>query len=220
GHLSEALHDRVPPELEPWCDRCDVHHVPDQLLRLAGTAGTYVYGWPQGGRQMLMSTEIWLGQPLGGDVRAARLELTRRFVHAYAPVIPRGFAAWTGVSPDDARDRLLDIADELVEVKLDGATTFALADDVDLLTDPPLAAGARLLPPGDPFLAQRDRATLLPDKAHQRAVWRPAGSPGLVLLTGHPVGTWRARVAGSRLHVAVSAFTSLGPRQRTAIEQA
>ncbi|HEX6420124.1 MAG TPA: winged helix DNA-binding domain-containing protein [Acidimicrobiales bacterium] len=220
GHLSEALHDRVPPELEPWCDGCDVHHVPDQLLRLAGTAGTFAYGWPQGGRQMLMATEIWLGEPLGGDVRAARLELARRFVHAYAPVIPRHFAAWTGVSPDDARDRLLDLADELVEVKLDGATTFALVDDIDLLTDPPLASGARLLPAGDPFMAQRDRATLLPDKAHQRAVWRPVGSPGLVLMTGHPVGTWRARVAGSRLHVTVAAFGSLGPRQRTAIEQA
>src|SRR5690606_14330789 len=34
GQLSEALHGRVPPDLEPWCDVCDVHHVPDQLLRL------------------------------------------------------------------------------------------------------------------------------------------------------------------------------------------
>jgi hypothetical protein len=220
GQLSEALHDRVPPELEPWCDGCDVHHVPDQLLRLAGTAGVFAYGWPQGGRQMLMATDIWLGEPLGGDPAAARLELARRFVHAYAPVAPRHFAAWTGIAPADARDRLLDIADELVEVKLDGATAFVLRDDLATLTDPPLAAGARLLPAGDPFLAQRDRSTLLPDKARQRAVWRPAGSPGLVLMTGHPVGTWRARLAGSRLHVTVETFTTLGDKQRTAIEQA
>ncbi|HLM28972.1 MAG TPA: crosslink repair DNA glycosylase YcaQ family protein, partial [Acidimicrobiales bacterium] len=68
GQLSEALHGRVPPELEPWCDVCDVHHVPDQLLRLAGTAGVFCYGWPQAGRQMLTGTDIWLGGPLGGDV--------------------------------------------------------------------------------------------------------------------------------------------------------
>ena len=54
----------------------------------------------------------------------------------------------------------------------------------------------------------------------QRAVWRPVGSPGLVLMTGHPVGTWRSRVAGPGLEVTVDAFASLGDRQRTAIEQA
>jgi hypothetical protein len=94
-----------------------------------------------------------------------------------------------------------------------------LADDADMLDDPPTASGARLLPAGDPFLAQRDRATLLPDKTAQRAVWRPAGAPGLVMVTGHPVGTWRARGAGSQLEVTVDPFTKLSDRQRTAIEQ-
>ena len=220
GQLSEALHGRVPPELEPWCDVCDVHHVPDQLLRLAGTAGVYAYGWPQDGRQMFMSTDIWLGEPLGGDVAAARLELARRFVHAYAPVTPRMFATWTGIAAGEARDRFYSLGSELVEVKLAGAKTMALAEDLPMLSDPPLASGARLLPAGDPFLAQRDRSTLLPDKARQRAVWRPVGSPGLVLLTGHPVGTWRARLAGSRLHVTVEPFGALGDRQRTAVEHA
>jgi len=220
GQLSEALHRRVPPELEPWCDACDVHHVPDQLLRLAGMAGVYAYGWPQGSRQMLMATDIWLGEPLGGDVPDARLELARRFVHAYAPVAPRHFAAWTGIGAGEARDRFDALGPELVEVKLDGATAVVLASDLAVLLDPPLASGARLLPAGDPFLAQRDRSTLLADKARQRAVWRPAGSPGLVLMTGHPVGTWRARVVASRLHVTVESFAPLGDRQRTAIEQA
>ena len=220
GQLSEAVHDQVPPELEPWCDACDVHHVPDQLLRLAGTAGVFAYGWPQGRRQMLMATDIWLGEPLGGDVPAARLELARRFVHAYGPVLPSHLAAWTGMAPAEARDRFLALGKELVDVKLDGMKAVVLAEDREMLADPPLASGARLLPAGDPFLAQRDRSTLLADKARQRAVWRPVGSPGLVLMTGHPVGTWRARAASSRLQVTVEAFGSLGDRQRTAIEQA
>ena len=220
GQLSEALHDRLPADLEPWCDVCDVHHVPDQLLRLAGTAGVYAYGWPHGSRQTLMATDIWLGGPLGGDVPASRLELARRFVHAYGPVSPRHLAAWTGMSPTEARDRFTKLGAELVDLRLDGTPTVVLADDIDMLDDPPLAGGARLLPAGDPFLAQRDRATLLPDKARQRAVWRPVGSPGLVLMTGRPVGTWRAQVAGGRLRVTVEAFGSLGDRQRTAIEQA
>src|SRR5918995_491867 len=218
GQLSEALHGRVPPELEPWCDVCDVHHVPDQLLRLAGTAGVFCYGWPQAGRQMLTGTDIWLGGPLGSDVPAARRELVRRFVHAYGPVTPRHFAAWTGVGVAEARQRFLELDAELVDVKLDGAAAWLLADDLEVLDDPPTAAGARLLPAGDPFLAQRDRATLLPDKAVQRAVWRPVGSPGLVLVTGHPVATWRARGAGRPLDVTVQPFAKLNDRQRTAIE--
>jgi Winged helix DNA-binding domain len=96
-----------------------------------------------------------------------------------------------------------------------------LEADLDCLADPPLAGGARLLPAGDPFLAQRDRSTLIPDRAVQRAVWRPVGSPGLVLMTGHPVATWRARQAGPRLDVVVEPFAAggLGERQRTVIEQ-
>jgi hypothetical protein len=135
-------------------------------------------------------------------------------------VLPRHFAAWTGIAPAEARDRFLTLADELVEVRLDGAAAVMLRTDLAMLDDPPLATGARLLPAGDPFLAQRDRSTLLADRAHQRALWRPVGGPGLVLVTGHPVGIWRARAAGKRLEVTVEAFMSLGERQRTAVEQA
>jgi Winged helix DNA-binding domain len=218
GQLSEALHGRVPTELEPWCEQCDVHHVPDQLLRLAGTAGVYCYGWPQADRQMVLGTDIWLGGPAGGDVPTARRELVRRFVHAYGPTGPRHFAAWTGLGTVDARDRFVELGPELVEVKLDGAAAWVLVDDLDMLDDPPTAAGARLLPTGDPFLAQRDRGTLLADRAVQRAVWRPAGSPGLVLVAGHAVATWRARTAAGRLEVTVDPFAKLNQRQRAAIE--
>jgi len=219
GEVSESLHGRVPPDLEPWCEVCDVHHVPDQLLRLAGTAGVFCYGWPQDRRQMIMATDIWLGEPLGGEVKASRIELARRFVHAYGPVAPRHFAAWTGIATGEARDRFIDLGPELVEVRVDGAPAWMLEADLDCLADPPLAGGARLLPAGDPFLAQRDRSTLIPDRMVQRAVWRPVGSPGLVLMTGHPVATWRARKAGPRLDVLVQPFAGLGERQRTVIEQ-
>jgi DNA glycosylase AlkZ-like len=219
GEVSESLHGRVPPELEPWCEVCDVHHVPDQLLRLAGAAGVFCYGWPQDRRQMIMATNIWLGEPLGGDVRLSRVELARRFVHAYGPVAPRHFAAWSGIGAAEARDRFVDLGSDLVEVRVDGAPAWMLETDLACLDDPPLAGGARLLPAGDPFLAQRDRSTLIPDRAVQRAVWRPVGSPGLVLMTGHPVATWRARQAGPRLDVMVEPFVALGERQRTAIEQ-
>src|SRR5690606_16662849 len=85
--------------------------------------------------------------------------------------------------------------------------------------DPPLASGARLLPAGDPFLHQRDRSTLIPDKAIQRAVWRPVGRPGLVLVAGHPVATWRSRMVKGRLAVEVDPFHDLGARRRAAVRE-
>lgn len=219
GELSEALHGRVPVDLEPWCDDCDAHHVPDQLLRLAGVAGVFCYGRPAGRRPLIVATSLWLGQPLGGDLGVARGDLVRRFVHAYGPVAPRHFAAWTGLGPAEARDRFERLAEELIEVRVDGAPAWVLAEDVAALDDPPLAAGARLLPAGDPFLHQRDRSTLIADKATQRAVWRPVGRPGLVLATGHPVATWRARLVKGRLALEVDPFDELGARKRAAVRQ-
>ena len=45
----------------------------------------------------------------------------------------------------------------------------------------------RLLPPYDTYLDQRDRLTLLPDKALHTRVWTPIGGPG-TLPTPRPGG--------------------------------
>lgn len=60
---------------------------------------------------------------------------------------------------------------------------------------PPGPAGVRLLPPYDSYLDQRDRETLLPDKALHRRVWRILGNPGVVLADGHIVRLWRPQMA-------------------------
>ena len=211
GQLSEALHGRLPAELEPWCEVCDVHHVPDQL-RLAGTAGVYCYGWPQGARQTPMGTDIWLGAAAVETSPRPESSWRRRFVRAYVSVV-RPLRRRTGIEwrgPPAVRGAGLRPLSSRVD------RPSRLADDAGMLDDPLDGVGARLLPAGDPFLAQRDRATLLPDKTAQRAVWRPVGA-GVVLVTGHPVGTW-GPARGSRLEVTIEPFTKLSDRQRTAIE--
>ena len=47
GQLSEALHGRLPAELEPWCEVCDVHHVPDQLRSLPAPLGSTATAGPR-----------------------------------------------------------------------------------------------------------------------------------------------------------------------------
>jgi Winged helix DNA-binding domain len=192
SQLSAALHGQLPAELEPWCTDCGCHHVPDQLLRLAGTAGSFCYGRPQDGDDVLVNLDTWLGAGLGSSTDAARVELARRFLQAFAPAVPEHLAAWAGFGVEDARARFARLAFETVEVRLDGRPTWVLDADRDQLTDPPPAFGVRLLPPDDPFLQQRDRSTLLSDPGARRQVWEADDRPGVVLVAGRLAATWRA----------------------------
>jgi Winged helix DNA-binding domain len=75
----------------------------------------------------------------------------------------------------------------------------------------------RLLPVQDPYLQQRDRATVIPDAAWRKKLWRPVQGPGGVLVDGEIVGTWRSRIKGLRLSVTVEGFSGLTPPTREAI---
>ena len=190
GELSEALHDRLADGWEPWCERCGAHHVPDQLFRLAAVAAGLRYA--DDGPTMVAGAS----PPASADPAehaAARAELVRRFLHAYGPAPAKAFAEWTGLGAKEATASFAALGDEVVEVRLDGTRTAVLATDVPALTSPPTEPVRRthLLAAGDPFLQQRDRATLVPDPARRKELWRPAGAPGLVLVDGRPAGTWR-----------------------------
>ena len=67
----------------------------------------------------------------------------------------------------------------------------------------------RLLAAGDPLLLARDRDALVPDKDLRGRVFRPTGSPGVVLRDGELAGLWRARKKGKRLEVEVEELGSL-----------
>jgi len=64
----------------------------------------------------------------------------------------------------------------------------------------------------------RDRATLIPDTALHRHLWRSSGNPGVVLVDGRFVATWRPQKRGRRLTLAVEAFASIPHRIRSQIE--
>lgn len=59
---------------------------------------------------------------------------------------------------------------------------------------------------------------LLVDRAHHRALWRPVGDPGAVLVDGEVVGAWRARRQGSHLALTVTPFGPLSAAGRAGIE--
>lgn len=202
GAVSTAVTAAV-PEAAAWCGTCQVRHVPEGLFRAAGLRGEVVFA---GDTDQLTRRP---GPPPAVDPAEARAELARRYLHCYGPATAAHFAEWTQRSRDDARSAFDLVADELVDVRAEGKRTVLLAADEAALTSPPAASGVRLLPPGDPYLQQRDRAVLLPDRAQRSAVWRPVGAPGVVLVDGQVAGTWRARKRSTALAVTVTPFAPL-----------
>jgi len=193
--------------------------MPEPLFRTIGLAGVACIAGGVGDRAELVRTDQWLPRPPpAADPERARAELVRRYLHCHGPSTPGAFAEWTLRGPADARAAFALVERELVEIDSDGRRTVLLAADADALAGSVAAEGVRLLPTQDPFLQQRDRATLLPDPSLRRRLWRPVGGPGLLLLDGRPAGTWRWTAARGRLRVTVEPFGSLPATARGAVQ--
>lgn len=210
GELSAAMTARLPESMSSWCERCGSRHVQEELFRLPGAVGLYCIA-PRSGREVCyVRVDQWLGQevPAVGSPAAqdAGRELLRRFLRCYGPATPGDFADWTKTGATDARLRFTELADDLREVSWDGQTGSVLRDDIDELRNVRTPSGVRLLPPSDPYLLARDRATLIPEPAKRKMVWPSLGAPGTLLVDGEVVAIWRSQKKGNVLRVQVSYF--------------
>jgi hypothetical protein len=217
GELSGAMTRRLPDALGPWCAGCRARHVHETLFRLVGVRGVFVIS--RAGKDILyVRTDQWLGATLEGDRNQARAELLRRYLRCYGPSTANDFAAWVGIAAGEARRSWDQMADQLVEVDLEGRHAWLHADNIGSFQSPPDPTSVRLLPPYDAYLDQRDRATLLQDKSLHRRVWRILGNPGVVLEEGQVVGLWRAKKKGPRLALSIETFAGLSGQTRAEIE--
>jgi Winged helix DNA-binding domain len=186
--LHEELRGRLPPELLPWCEPCQSHHARRGVLTVAALEGRLCIAGREGRQNTFARTDQWIDlQP------PEKTELVRRYLHHLGPSTPADFAAWAGIAPHHAKALL-----EAVELERVGKA-FLLAEDLPAFERAPQPRGVRLLGPGDPLLTARDKEHLIADKELRRKVWRPIGSPGVVLHDGVPAGTWRARKQGRKL---------------------
>lgn len=216
--LSEGMTRRLPNGLTVECRPCKSRHVQEMLFRLVGVAGVFIIA-RIGKNNLYVRPDQWLGKQPKADPATARAELLRRYLRCFGPSTVNHFADWVGITTADARRSWDEIADTLVEVNQDGRKAWLHADDLARFEKPPKVSGARLLPPYDAYLDQRDRATLVPEKALQRRVWTILGNPGVVLVDGEVVGLWRPQKKGKRLLVNVEAFVTLSRRARSEIEE-
>jgi hypothetical protein len=223
GELSAALTARLPESMSAWCERCGSRHIDENLFRLPGAVGAYCIA-PRSAREVwYVRVDEWLGAdvPAVGSAAArdAGRELLRRFLRCYGPATPEGFAYWSLIGVDAAQRRFTELAGDLQEVSWDGATGSILRADVDDLKRAQPPAGVRLLPPSDPYVLCRDRATLVPDPARRKAVWPALGAPGTLVVDGEIVAIWRAQKKSRTLRAQVAFFERPMPEAATLIEE-
>jgi hypothetical protein len=189
--LHEALRQRLPDELLPWCPGCKSHHARRGLLVMAGLHGRLCIAGRAGRQPAFARTDQLVGWD-APERAAAGAELVRRYRRTYGASNPVHFAEWAGLGKAHARG------------------LWALAGDGS--RDVPPIEGVRLLAPGDPLLLGRDREALLPDPALRKKVWVAVGGAGIVLVDGSPAALWRARKHGKRLELTVEAFGKVPKR--------
>jgi hypothetical protein len=190
----QAMRERLPDGLLPWCRGCQSHHVRPGLWRALG---------PLEVTEMPEKATWALADPPAMPIEEARAELVRRFLRVYGPATHSQLAAWAQTAGSHAK-RLFDaVRDELAAAAVDGRRGYVLAADVDRLEAPPAASGVRLLGGHDPYVAQPDRAALVPDAALRKRLFPSVGRPGAVLVDGRLAGLWRGAKQGDRLDVSV-----------------
>ena len=185
----QAMRERLPEGLLPWCRGCQSHHVRPGFWRALG---------PLGVTEMPGKATYALAEEPAMPIEDARAELVRRFLRCYGPATHTDLTSWAQTAPAHAKALFAAIDDELEQV--DGRR-FILAEDRPRLDDPPAARGVRVLGGYDPYVAQPDREALAPDPALRKKLFPPVGRPGVVLHDGALAGLWRSRKKGDVLEV-------------------
>jgi len=188
----QALRERLPEALLPWCRGCRSHHVRPGLWRALGPLGVTV---------MPARATYALAPDAGADPAAAGAELVRRFLRCFGPATHTDLAAWAQTAPAHAKALFGGVGDELEPVRVDGRRGLLLAEDASRLETPPAARGVRLLGGHDPLVGGPHRELLAPDAQVRKRMFPAVGRPGVVLRDGRLAGLWRSRKVKERLEV-------------------
>ncbi|RBM11201.1 hypothetical protein DI005_34645 [Prauserella sp. PE36] len=214
GSASTEVTKRIPEGFSRWCRACQATHIHEQLMRLAT---------PLAGLRLEPGTSPATLAPLAKRPRipakadvAGATRLVETYLRLHGPATAADAAGFVGTTRKTVAERLW--PSDLAEVKVAGRTAYLPAAHVAELENPPEPGVVRLLPPWDPLLQARDRAILVPDKAHQKELWKILGNPGALLADGEIAGFWRTKSAGKRLEFTLTELWALTRAQRAEAE--
>lgn len=185
---------------------------PPNMLRYATLTGGVLIRW-EGARQPTIRSL----PRLDVDPLAARMDLARRYLHAFGPSSVETFSRWGGIDVAAAAAAFDALRASLVAVRTPLGDASMLAEDEDAIGEPVQATDAvRLLPSGDPYflLWGADRDILVADAAHRAELWTSRVWPGALLIAGEIAGTWRRAAS----EVVATPWRVLADWERRAVE--
>lgn len=193
------------------------------LLARAALEGVICFGPDHGNEPTYVLLSDWIDNGRRGhtlsEVEAYR-ELTRRYLHAYAPATPQDQAAWSGLPISNIRAAWQDIAEQLIEVKVADASAWILKTQAAWLAEPPAQGPVvRLLPAFDNYLLGYHKRDLAVSPQYARRINAGGGMIHPVLLVdGRIPGTWKSKRQKDHLDVIVEPFDQLPLEAQTKLE--
>lgn len=187
-------------------------------MRPAILEGLICYGPPRGAQATFVRVDQWLPAQKAVDPDDARLELATRFLKAFGPATHRDFSKWAGLNTSETRSIFARIASLVEPVSVDGAPSFILRRDRDVLAGAKIDRRPRLLPSFDTFLLAHATKHHLVEPRFYKRVYRNQGwlSP-VVIVGGRIVAVWVLVQRAKTFTVDVRPFARLDKRVRDGI---
>ena len=181
------------------------------LLKPVAMKGELVFGPNRGRNVAFVNPHEWIGpfEPLDAD--DAMREVARRWLRVYGPGSRDDLSRWFGIALRRARGVLDSLADELVDVSVEGHPALLLAEDAKALETAGTARRARLLAGFDPYVVGFFPREGLVEPELLPRVSRTAGwiSP-VVVVGGEIVGVWKHTLRKGAMEITVEPFAKLG----------
>lgn len=191
------------------------------MLKPAAFRGVLCFAPDLGRNVRFTRPATWLGPQSAVDPQDAMLDVTRRFLSAYAPASREDFARWWGTSPSGALALFRRLGTEACEVDVEGRRAWVLTADLIAVEAATPSPSVRLLPGFDPYVigATSHASHLLPGPFAAR-IYRPQGWVSPVLLVGGRMeGVWRHERKGRRIAIRIDPFVEISAPTRAAVDE-
>lgn len=222
--LAGWMHPLLPPEKQELWNQPSMYGSPDKqtvggavvsfLLRPCAFQGLVVFGKRIGTSPSFTSYKNWIGQMPEPEPEASK-KLVRKYLHCYGPATADMFVNWLGCSGKQGRRMWNLISEEMEPITVVGKKAYVLSEDKERLLSPASFQRELLLLGGhDPFLDQRDRMILQPDKLLQKQIWKLVTNPGAILYRGEIIGIWTSKKKGKDMEIKMSLWSAVPDKKK------
>lgn len=187
-------------------------------LGRAAALGLVCYGPGEGGRSTFVRLSDWSKWREVEPEVGGRFAL-RKFLHAYGPSTMAEFARWFAGAPGLVKQLFEGLADELVELRVEGEKRWTLRSDAAGFPGAP--DSINLLPHFDVFVVgSHPRDQLVAPGSPIAAASPGTAAPFAVVLRGGRVaGVWERKPKGKRMLIRVDAYWPLTRKHRIRLEE-